>query len=68
MASQSIKRHTILTRPDTTALVRKAWDAVETHFEHFYLTAGVATLARMMAEDTTAFRSQRHERLDGRGA
>jgi hypothetical protein len=34
-------------RPDTTALIAQAWDAVGAGFERFCLTAGVATLAKI---------------------
>jgi putative transposase len=63
-----MKRVTIPTRPDSTALVTEAWDAVGASFERFCLTAGVATLARMLEEDATALCGQRHERLAGRAA
>ena len=46
-----------------TALVTAAWDAVGACFERFCLTAGVATLTRMMEEDATALCGQRHERM-----
>jgi len=51
-----------------TALVTDAWDAVGASFERFCLTAGVATLTRMMEEDATALCGQRHERLSSRAA
>jgi transposase-like protein len=63
-----MKRVTIPTRPVSTALVTEAWDAVGASFERFCLTAGVATLARMLEEDATALCGQRHERLAGRAA
>jgi len=37
--------------PDTTALVKEAWQDVGASFERFCLTAGIATLSRMMTED-----------------
>ena len=63
-----MKRNTTPARPDATALVTEAWDAVGASFERFCLTAGVTTLARMMEEDATALCGRRHERLDGRAA
>ena len=36
-----------------TALVTEAWEAVGASFERFCLTAGIATLAKMMEEDAT---------------
>jgi hypothetical protein len=50
------------TRPDTTALIAQAWDAVGASFERFCLTAGVATLARMMDEDAMQLCGRRYER------
>jgi hypothetical protein len=38
---------------DATALIAQAWDAVRARFERFCLTAGVATLARMLEQDAT---------------
>jgi hypothetical protein len=37
--------------PDTTALVKEAWQDIGASFERFCLTAGIATLSRMMTED-----------------
>jgi putative transposase len=56
------------TRPDTTALIAHAWDAVSTSFERFCLTAGVATLARMMEEDATQLCGRRYGRSSGKVA
>lgn len=55
-------------RPDTTALIAPAWDAVGASFERFCLTAGVATLARMMDEDATQLCGRRYERLADKAA
>jgi putative transposase len=68
MESNAMKRHSTPSTADTTGLVTEAWDAVGASFEHFCLTAGVATLARMMEEDATALCGRRHERSDGRSA
>src|SRR5665647_219406 len=56
------------TRPGTTALIAQAWDAVGASFERFCLTAGVATLARMMDEDATQLCGRRYERSDDKAA
>ena len=61
-------RTTTPSRPDSTALVAEAWDAVGSSFERFCLTAGVTTLARMMDEDATTLCGRRHERSEGRAA
>ena len=47
---------------DATALVTEAWQAVGASFERFCLTAGVATLSRMMEEDATQLCGRRYER------
>ena len=58
------------TRPaaNATALVTEAWEAVGASFERFCLTAGVATLAKMMEEDAIALCGRRYERSDGKSA
>ena len=61
-------RNSTRSAPTSTALVTEAWEAVGASFERFCLTAGVATLARMMEEDATALCGDRHERSDGRAA
>jgi putative transposase len=53
---------------DATALVTDAWQAVGASFERFCLTAGVATLAKMMEEDATQLCGRRYGRLDGKAA
>ncbi len=63
-----MKRNTTPTRPDSKAMVTAAWEAVGASFERFCLTAGVATLSRMMEEDATALCGRRHEHSDGRVA
>ena len=45
-----MKRITTPAPQAATALVTDAWDAVGASFERFCLTAGVATLTRMMEE------------------
>ena len=63
-----MKRITTPAPQAATALVTDAWGAVGASFERFCLTAGVATLTRMMEEDATALCGQRHERLSSRAA
>jgi putative transposase len=53
---------------DATALVTDAWQEVGASFERFCLTAGVATLAKMMEEDATQLCGRRYGRLDGKAA
>ena len=53
---------------DATALVTDAWQAVGASFERFCLTAGVATLAKMMEEDAMELCGRRYGRLDGKTA
>src|SRR4051794_10456829 len=48
--------------PDTTALVKEAWQDVGASFESFCLTAGIATLSRMMTEDAERLCGPRHGR------
>ena len=48
--------------PDTTALVKEAWQDVGASFERFCLTAGIATLSRMMTEDAERLCGPRHGR------
>src|SRR3982751_19960 len=48
--------------PDTTALVKEAWQDVGASFERFCLTAGIATLSRMMTEDAERLCGPRHSR------
>ena len=46
-------KNTITTpRSDATAMVEAAWQTVGDSFERFCLTAGIATLASMMEDDT----------------
>ena len=47
---------------DATALVEGAWQAVGASFERFCLTAGIATLSRMMDEDAERVCGPRHGR------
>ena len=53
---------------DATALVTDAWQAVGASFERFCLTAGVATLAKMMEEDAMQLCGRRYGRLNGKTA
>jgi len=48
--------------PDATALVKEAWQDVGASFERFCLTAGLATLSRMMTEDAERLCGPRHGR------
>ena len=48
------------------AIVEEAWQGVEASFERFCLTAGIATLARMMEEDATVLCGHRYERGEGK--
>jgi putative transposase len=48
--------------PDTTALVKEAWQDIGVSFERFCLTAGIATLSRMMMEDAERLCGPRHGR------
>ncbi|UTD30000.1 IS256 family transposase [Bradyrhizobium sp. WD16] len=50
------------TKPDATAMVEAAWQTVGESFEHFCLTAGIATLAGMMEEDAERLCGPRHGR------
>ena len=52
--------------PDATAPVKEAWQDVGASFERFCLTAGIATLSRMMAEDAERLCGPRHGRLGTR--
>ena len=53
---------------NATALVTEAWEAVSASFERFCLTAGVATLTRMMEEDATTLCGARYGRPNGKSA
>ncbi len=46
--------------------LEKAWDDVESSFEHFCLAAGIATLAEMMERDAAALCGARYGRSAGR--
>ena len=48
--------------PDATAPVKEAWQDVGASFERFCLTAGIATLSRMMTEDAERLCGPRHGR------
>ena len=63
-----MKKNSTSESVDATALVTDAWQAVGASFERFCLTAGVATLSRMMEEDATRLCGRRYGRLDGKAA
>lgn len=46
-----MKKSTISPAAVPTAIVEEAWQQVSVSFERFCLTAGIATLTRMMEED-----------------
>ena len=49
-----------------TAIVEEAWQQVSVSFERFCLTAGIATLARMMEEDADGLCGPRYDHGDGK--
>src|SRR4051794_12381562 len=57
-----MKRTITTPGPDATALVKEAWQDVGASFERFCLTAGIATLSRMMTEDAERLCGPRHGR------
>ena len=63
-----MKRNSTSEPVGATALVTDAWQAVGASFERFCLTAGVATLAKMMEEDAMQLCGRRYGRLDGKTA
>ena len=58
------------TRPAAaaTAVITEAWEAVGASFERFCLTAGIATLAGMMEEDTARLCGGRYRRSSDKAA
>ena len=48
------------------AIVEEAWREVGASFERFCLTAGIATLAHMMEEDTARLCGPRYGRAEGK--
>ena len=50
------------------AAVEEAWQEVGASFERFCLTAGIATLASMMAEDAALLCGPRYGRAEGKSA
>ena len=48
------------------AIVEEAWQEVGASFERFCLTAGIATLARMMEEDAARVCGPRYGRAEGK--
>ena len=63
-----MKTHSTRSAVNATALVTEAWEAVGASFERFCLTAGVATLTKMMEEDATALCGSRYQRSNGKSA
>ena len=63
-----MKKNSTSEPADATALVTDAWQEVGASFERFCLTAGVATLAKMMEADATQLCGRRYGRLDGKAA
>jgi len=49
-----------------TAIVEEAWQQVSVSFERFCLTAGIATLTRMMEEDADGLCGPRYDHGDGK--
>lgn len=64
----AMKKNSTSEPVDATALVTDAWQAVGASFERFCLTAGVATLAKMMEDDAMQLCGRRYGRLDGKTA
>lgn len=62
-----MKRNTTSSAIVPAELVEEAWQGVEASFEHFCLTAGIATLARMMEEDAAALCGPRYAHNEGKG-
>ena len=60
-------KKTITTRAgDATTMVEAAWQIVGESFDRFCLTAGIATLSRMMTEDAERLCGPRHGRSSTR--
>jgi len=68
--SNAMKKSTISSKPSSAALlsgaVEGAWQEVGASFERFCLTAGIATLSRMMEDDAASLCGPRYERDDGK--
>jgi len=65
--SNAMKKTITTPRSDATAMVEAAWQTVGDSFERFCLTAGIATLASMMEDDTERLCGPRHGRSEQRG-
>src|SRR6476659_445229 len=65
--SNAMKKTITTPRSDATAMVEAAWQTVGDSFERFCLTAGIATLASMMEDDTERLCGPRHGRSEKRG-
>ena len=61
-----MKKIITTSKPDATAMVEAAWQTVGESFDHFCLTAGIATLEGMMEEDAERLCGPRHGRLKER--
>ena len=61
-----MKKTTRLTAVLPTGCVEEAWQDVGASFERFCLTAGVATLSRMMEDDAIQLCGRRYGRGDGK--
>jgi putative transposase len=62
----AMKRTITTPAPDATALIEEAWQDVGASFERFCLSAGIATLCRMMKEDAECLCGPRHARSGAR--
>lgn len=60
-------RNTTSSTAVPAGIVEEAWQGVEASFERFCLTAGIATLARMMEEDATVLCGPRYGRDETKG-
>ncbi|MGH7072584.1 MAG: IS256 family transposase [Stellaceae bacterium] len=61
-----MKETTTLAAVVPAAIVDEAWQEVGASFERFCLTAGITTLANMMAEDATRLCGPRYGRAEGK--
>ena len=58
-----MKTHNTRSAANATAHLTEAWDVVQASFERFCLTAGVATLTKMMEQNPAALCGGRYGRL-----
>ncbi len=61
-----MKKIITTSKPDATAMVEVAWQTVGESFDHFCLTAGIATLAGMLEDDAERLCGSLHGRLKER--